>query len=220
MKNTFNILMAVTMLVLLFMITACSTQSLETPSSSLDTSPTASKTAPSGTTTAATDYSGLGLTEQEIEALKERGTANVDSAEIASKIAGFKVAEPSYVPDGYTGEKFNVTLSGAGMPEALKPKFNDTTVECIYSYHGETSTLIDLIQKVHRFSVGGSEPTEICGRPAERSFSPADPQSHFPGDRLTFTWEIDGNYFALTGVLGDTLDEAALIRMACSISID
>jgi predicted small lipoprotein YifL len=214
-KRYFSSLLMVCIMTLLMALTACTSKSPET-------TPVLSEKPPATTvpTPAITDYSGLGLTDLEIQTLKERGIANVDSATVASKIAGFKVYEPSYVPEGYSGGKFTVSLSGAGMPEALKPKFNNTKIERIYSLRGDTNTIIDLIQTVNKLNVSGSEPVEICGHSAERSFTKADPKSPLKGDRLSFVWEIDGNYFLLSGWLNGTLNEAALVKMACSINID
>jgi hypothetical protein len=178
-----------------------------------------SETAPA-TSTTQTDYPGLGLTDTEIQTLEQMGIANVDSAEIASRIAGFKVVVPAYIPEGYIGGKFMVTLSGAGLPDNLKPKFNNTMVERIYNYQNNPTTIIDLIQKVHQFSQLNSEPTEICGHPAGRYFAPADPKSAIKGDVVTYNWEINGNYFLLSGCLGATLDEATLVKMACSINLN
>jgi hypothetical protein len=167
------------------------------------------------TGTSPADYSALGLTDTEIRLLKERGIANVDSAEAASAIAGFKVYEPSFVPEGYTGGKFMIELSGAGLPEGMKPKFNNTTVERIYTYRQDPAKVIDLIQKVHQVSINGAAPTTLCGKTAERSFKAGDASSKMPG--VCFGWEVKGNYFIITGWLNESLDEAQLAKMACSI---
>lgn len=214
MKQISIILLLICTVPFLFFLTACNAKSSETSSLSPDSSAATVTTAP------LTDYSGLGLTDSEIQTLKEMGIANVDSAEVASKITGFKVVVPSFIPEGYTGGKFMVTLSGAGLPDNLKPKFNNTTVERIYNYQNNPGNIIDLIQKVYKFSQLNSEPTEICGRPAGRYFAPADPKSLIQGNFVTYNWEINGNYFLLSGWLGTTLDESTLVKMACSININ
>jgi hypothetical protein len=206
MKFKSIILLAVTTLTLSLVVTACTHKSAETV-------PTAT-----ASTTAAANVNPTTPTATPPGAPTAKMTAGVDSAEQASEIAGFKVIEPSYVPEGYLGGKFTVTALGAGLPEEMKPKFNSTQVQRAYHYQNDPDTMILLIQMVHEFSVGGGEPTELCGRPAERKFTAADPQ-RVPHDSLTFGWVIDGNYFSLTGWLNDTLDEAALVKMACSISI-
>jgi hypothetical protein len=202
MRRYLSSLLAIGALLIAMMPVACNTQTqATTPASSLNPT-TPVMTSPTGE-----------------PVLPSKMMAAFDSAEQASEIAGFKVAEPSYVPEGYSGGKFTITRLGAGLPEEMKPKFNSTQVQRAYHYQNDQDTMILLVQMVHRFSVGGGEPTEICGRPAERAFTPADPQ-RVPHDSLTFGWEIDGNYFSLTGWLNETLDEAALVKMACSICID
>ena len=167
-----------------------------------------------------TDYSGLGLTEEEIRALEERGIANVDSAEIASEIVGFQVALPSYVPEDFRPGKFMVSLSGVGMPEELKPKFNNNQVHWVYAWVENGEIMIFLIQAVHKSGIGGSEAAEICGQPGERKFSKADPQNGREYDMLSIAWEIDGSYFMITATLGGPLDEAEVEKVACSVSIE
>ena len=166
------------------------------------------------------DYLGLGLTEAEIQMLKEKGIANVASAEVASRIADFKVAVPVYIPEGFREGKFMVQLSGGGMPEELKPKFNNTQVHQYYTRSGEKYPMFLLIQGPHKFGIGGSEPTEIRGSPGERRFTKADPEDETPYDKLALAWESDGIYYAIISVLGENLDEATLEKIACSVGTD
>jgi hypothetical protein len=162
-------------------------------------------------------YSGLGLTEEEIQILKKRGIANVASVEVASRIAGFKVAVPSYIPEGFRAGKFMVQLSGGGMPEELKPKFNNIQVNQYYTWSGEKYPMFLLIQGPHKFGISGSEPTEICGRPGERTITKADPRDETAYDTLSLGWESGGIYYAIIAVLGENLDEATLEKIACSV---
>jgi hypothetical protein len=169
------------------------------------------------TTTENTDYEGLGLTEVEIKMLEERGVANVDSAEVASKIAGFEVAVPAYMPDGFSPGKYSITLSGAGMPTGMTPKFNNTKVQRTYTWQEDANIMILLIQSPLPFSVGGGELAEICGQQGERAFSKTDPNNGQPYDKITFSWGKGGIYYAITGTLTGTLDEAEIQKMAGSI---
>lgn len=166
------------------------------------------------------DLLDLGLTEEEIKLLEERGVANVDSVEVASKIAGFTVAVPAYVPDGFIPGKFMIQISGAGLPAEMAPKFNNTKVQQVYTWQEDKNIMILLVQSPQPFSVGGSEPSDLCGQPAERKYTPADPAKSQPYDKLTLGWEKDGFYYALTGTLGATLDEEEMGKIACSISVE
>jgi len=162
----------------------------------------------------------LGLTEVEMQMLEERGIANVASAEVASRISGFRVAVPAYIPEGFREGVFMVQLSGGGMPEELKPKFNNTQVHQYYTWSGEKYPMFLLIQGPHKFGIGGSEPAEICGRPGERKFTKADPGHETPYDHLALGWESDGIYYAIIAVMGENLEEATLEKIACSVGTD
>jgi hypothetical protein len=206
------IVAVVLMLISLLIFTGCSQVTGEPiPTTAVPTTPVLT------TDTAPADYSGLGLTDTEIRLLNERGIASVDAAEVASAIAGFKVFEPSFVPEGYTGGKFMIQLSGAGLPEGMKPKFNNTTVERIYTYRQDPTKVIDLIQQVHQTGIGGAAPTTLCGKTAERLLTPASADGKMSGDKLSLGWEVEGDYFTITGWLNESLDETQLAKMACSI---
>jgi hypothetical protein len=202
-------------LILSLALVACGSPESEPPEATQPSDNGISVT-PSGET----DYGGLGLTEDEIRMLEERGVANVDSAEVASKIAGFEVAVPAYVPDGFQPGKYMIEISGAGMPESMRPKFNNTKVHRVYTWQEDKDIMILLIQSTHPFGVGGGEPAEICGQMGERAFSPADPANGQPYDGLTLGWEKDGVYYALTATLTGTLDEAEMEKMACSVGTE
>ncbi len=165
-----------------------------------------------------TAYEGLGLTEEQIRSLEERGVANVDSVEVASKIAGFQVAVPSYVPEGYQTGKFMISISGAGLPQGMM-KFNNTDVQIFYGIPGDRDAWIQFIQAPHKFGVGGGEPepVELCGITGERVFAEADPVNGQEYARLSYCWEKNGIWYALTGTLTDTMNEEEMKKMACSI---
>jgi hypothetical protein len=167
-----------------------------------------------------TIYSGLGLTEEQIEVLKTQGIAHVASAEVAYKIAGFKVGTPEYIPHGFNAGKFIVHLSGAGLLEQLKPNFNKTLVSQYYTWDGEKYPMFVIMQGLFKFGIGGSLPTEICGHPAARAFTKANPQAGVLYDKLELGWENEGICYVITSVLGKNFDEATLMKIACSTRIN
>jgi hypothetical protein len=176
------------------------------------------------TTSEDSGYAGLGLTEDEIKMLEERGVANVDSAEVASKIAGFEVTTPTYVPEGFTQGQYSVSVSGAaGMPPGMKPKFNNTNVQIIYTYKNDRKVVILLLQAVHKSGIGDAgvrEPVDICGSAGESVFVEANSDNGQPYDHLILSWEKDGIYYTLSGTLGQTLDKPSILKMACSIGAE
>ena len=74
-----------------------------------------------------------------------------------------------------------------------------------------------LIQSQHKFSTGGGVSAEVCGRQVERSFNEA--RNGNPA-RLSLSWEDNGYYFVLSGILDGPLDEATLKKIACSVKVD
>jgi hypothetical protein len=202
-------------LLLSLVLVACGSPESEPPETT-QPADAGTSVAPSGEI----DYGGLGLTEDEIKMLEERGIANFDSVEVASKIAGFEVAVPAYVPDGFQPGKFSISISGAGLPESMRPKFNNTKVQRVYTWQEDKDIMILLIQSPQQFSIGGGEPAEICGRPCERKFTEADPATGQPYNKLTLGWEKDYVYYALTGTLTGTFNEAEMEEMACSIGTE
>jgi len=109
------------------------------------------------------------LNEMEQRQWEERGIANVKSLDAAAQLAGFPIAEPGYLPDGFARTNISVTASGAGLPEEMKPKFDATRVEQFFSWQKDKSAMFFLTQTKIKFSIGGSEPYELGGKLAERA---------------------------------------------------
>jgi hypothetical protein len=216
------ILLALVSLVLSALLLACGPK--ETATKEAVTSPAESSPPATPEETDETGYEGLGLTEDEIKLLEERGVANVDSVEVASKIAGFKVATPSYVPEGFVQGKYIVSVSGAAdMPPGMKPKFNNTNVQIIYGFKDDRKVAILVLQAMHKSGIGDAgvrESVDICGSPGESVFVEANLDNGQPYDRLILSWEKDGIYYTLSGILEQTLDKASLEKMACSLNTE
>jgi hypothetical protein len=162
----------------------------------------------------------LGLTDQQVQILKEQGVADVNLAEVASRIAGFNIATPAYVPEGFNAGTFIVQLSGVGLPEELKPKFNNTQVNQYFTRPGEKYPMFLVTQSPHKFGISGSEPAMICGRTVERSFSRVTLDDSVVHDRLVLAWDRDGVSFIIVAVLGEGLNETITANVACSLSTD
>jgi hypothetical protein len=172
------------------------------------------------TTPEITDYSKLGLTDEEIDLWENRGIANVDSPEVASALAGFPVSVPGYIPDEYSGGKYSVTRSGAGLPEEMRPKFNNTTVQRIFTVPDNRDLWILLIQARSESTITGSHSVDICSHPAQKALTAAEPENGQPYDKLTLLWVNESVYFTLTVTLAADVDEAALLKIACSVFND
>ena len=157
------------------------------------------------------------LTPEEEEQMAQQGVVNVDTVADASRIAGFPVVEPAYIPEGFSGGSFSVLHHGANPPEDMKTKFIWINVERIWAWEGEERIIFVLTQSQHKSNIIGSEPAEICGRQGQRWFDAA--HDDMPA-RLAFGWEDDGNYFSLFGMLAGPLDEETLMQIACSVEVE
>ncbi len=202
MKGRITCLLAGCLFILSLMTTACASPAPDEPEPTLD------------------EAEKPQLEQMEKE-LAERGVLNVSTLEEAAEIAGFSVATPAYVPEGfYRGSNIMVTQLGGGLPEDMKPKFTAINVEMSYYWQEDDSVMFMLTQTKHKFGIGGSEPTEICGGQGERKFQEADPQRRNPNPVLTLGWENDGRYYNITGILAGLLDEETLEKIACSVGTD
>ena len=153
--------------------------------------------------------------ETERQRWEERGLANLKSISAAEELTGFPIAEPGYLPDGFTFRGVNVIASGAGMPEERKPEFDATKVEQFYFWGEEKTDMFFLIQFQHKFGIGGGEPYQLNGRPAERSYIEGNVTQP---PKLSFAWELDGKGFSIMGYLAGPLDEATLVKIASSVA--
>jgi len=220
-KSAVSYLFSGCLITLLLTLPACSsTNQEETKPTNVTSPPSVTSETPA---TGEVDYSALGWTEDEIRMWEERGAASADSPEIASKIAGFPVVTPAFTPEGLQPvSKFMIHNHGAGLRNAgMEPKFEWIDVTLLYSTEGkERAPSITFIQSKHKFNVGLGEQVEICGHPAERQAIPADSENGIPEPGLAFGWESNGIWYYLTGTLTDTIDEAKLEKMLCSINTD
>jgi len=164
-----------------------------------------------------TEPEGPTLTPEEEEQMAQRGVVNVDTVADASRIAGFTVAEPDYIPEGFSGGSFGVYQHGANLPEDISPKFVRIEVQSFYVLQGEERIMFILAQSQHKSTISGGEPAEICGHPGERWFDAA--HDDMP-PRLAFGWEDNGYYFALMSILDGPLDEETLMQIACSVKVE
>jgi len=149
--------------------------------------------------------------------MAQRGVVNVATVADASRIAGFVVVEPAYIPEGFSGGSFSVCQHGATLPEDMKPKVIWIEVQSFYVWQGEVRIIFMQTQGQHMSGIIGGEPAEICGHPGERWFDAA--HDDMP-PRLAFGWEDNGYYFSLFGMLAGPLDEETLMQIACSVEVE
>jgi hypothetical protein len=163
--------------------------------------------------------------EQAAAQLKEKGYTLADTAEKASQLAGYEVATPAFVPEGFVAVMMDITGGGTfalnklgfGLPnvpnvpiivdqkyalsaDPRAPHGPFFMLEQTTQPHGQVGTAIDI---------------EIAGYPGKKILIPPDGRP--PGIHLAWT---DGTrYYDLEGELTGTLDEATLLQVAASMSV-
>jgi hypothetical protein len=201
-------LLAGSLLVLTFSLTACTQETppaVESPAENGDNGPAETTT---------DNLSSLFENDLALQIWLDRGIANVKSVSAAEQLAGYPVAAPSYVPDGFTLRSVSYEASGAGMPEDRKPKWDNSKVTQMYGWGDGTDGYVQLIQAPHKFGNDG-EPYESNGWSATRRY---DDSASAKPPMLDFVWEIDGRFFDITGWLSGPLDEATLVKIASSVA--
>ena len=195
----------------LLILTGCSSTTIEetTPATNMP----ASNTPPVQTENI--DYSSLGLTETEIKVWEEEGIANVDTAEAASALAGFKVITPGFIPpplqrmSSYMVNDRNAKLSNAGI-ELQGDQL--VTVTLAYSKGKEDKQIIIFIQSTQEMNVGQGESTELCGQTVEKRYT-----TDIETGGIQYVWKNNGICYVLNGRFSDDVNEAVLQQMLCSI---
>ncbi len=158
-----------------------------------------------------------GMTEGEAAQMEELGYISIDNVADASRIAGYPVAVPTYLPEDFTGGVFSVSQFGLTFPGQSEPAVKAFNVFQYYWWQEDESVRLSLIQVKLVLGLGDSEPTEFCGHSGQRYYREAE------GDMAALVvlgWEVDGVSYYLSGTLAGPLDEATLEQIACSIEVN
>ncbi len=139
---------------------------------------------------------------------------NVESIEEASEIAGYQIAFPSFIPEGFQRGK-SIMIGQLGVPGLTDPAIFSRNVDIVWYWIEDDSVIFVLTQSDKKFGVGNAEPAEICGVTGEKE---ADPDRMPP--RLTFGWSDGSLWYMFFGTLAGPLDEEILLRIACSVRVE
>ena len=157
-----------------------------------------------------------GMTEAEEAQMAEVGYVNADNAAEASRIAGFPVAVPAYIPEGFVSDVFSVSQLGATLPEGIGPEDKPVNVAQTFQGPEGTKSIFSLVQSDLGLSLGDSEPAEFCGYSGLRYYREADGEQP---PMVVLGWEVDGIGYTLAGNLYGPVDEATLVEIACSVAV-
>jgi len=155
----------------------------------------------------------LGLTEEQQELWVERGVVPVATIEEASRMTGYQVATPGFLPVDYLVGCFQ--LSQLGHPPQLGGEWGDgkIVVHRNWSWQGPGGGSVFLNQFQGTEESVGGEPFEVCGYPGKREFHEADRE--YP--LLVLHWWDGEMVYSLGGVLAAPLTEDVLLKIACSV---
>jgi hypothetical protein len=177
MKGRITCLLASCLFILFLILTACTSPASEEPEPTL------------------TEAEKPQLEQMEKE-LAERGVLNVSTLEEAAEIAGFPLATPAFIPEGFRrNSQIMISQLGAGLPEGMggsRPKY----IDIMWMWEEDSSVWFMLTQGEKEFQVSPST------------------------DRFSLGWN-DGNlYYGLSGTLAGPLNEDVLNQIAGSVGTD
>jgi hypothetical protein len=158
--------------------------------------------------------------EQARQQLAETNSVRVDSLEMTSQLAGYPVAMPASMPQDI--DMVNFLVFKLGVPGAAPSTAEfPYSVEQIFTLDPDppfVDPLVMLTQsRNHIEGVGGdSVDVDIDGNPGKKTIVPRGGDS--PG-RLGLSWSDGTLYYVMEGTLADPLDEAAILRIAASVSV-
>lgn len=153
------------------------------------------------------------LTEEQKELWVERGVLPVSTIEEASRLVGYPVATPTFLPTGYLAGDFQ--LNQLGMPPHLGGEWGDgpRAVERQWTWARDPEIRFLLIQFQGTEESVRGEPSEICGRTGKREFF--EEGREYP--LLVLHWWDGDMVYSVGGSLGGPLTEEILHQIACSV---
>jgi len=155
------------------------------------------------------------LTEEQKELWVERGVLPVSTIEEASRLVGYQVATPTFIPEGFLPGDFE--LNQLGFPPQLGGEWGDgkRVVQRQWTWLDDPKINILLIQHPDTDENVSGEPIEVCGHSGGREFFEAEKGREHP--LLVLHWWDGDMVYSLGGSLGGPLTEEILHEIACSV---
>jgi hypothetical protein len=164
--------------------------------------------------------------EQAEQQLKETGSTFVDTIEKASRLTGYPVAMPAFLPEGFSprvitnSSTFRIYYLRFGFSTSQPPPFPYDVEQWFVQTPGASiagKPFFMIAQSRNKIQgVGaGEEPVDIGGNPGKKVLIPAGDKS--PA-RLGLSWNDGTMYYVMESTLIGPLDEATLLKVASSMS--
>ncbi len=153
------------------------------------------------------------LTEEQQELWVERGVLPVSTIEEASRLVGYPVATPTFIPEGFLPGDFE--LNQLGFPPQLGGEWGDgkRVVQRQWTWSGDREIHFLVIQFQGTEESVRGEPSDICGRTGKREFF-EEGREH---PLLVLHWWDGDIVYSVGNSLGDPLTEEILHKIACSV---
>ncbi|MBN2076420.1 MAG: hypothetical protein JW762_12795 [Dehalococcoidales bacterium] len=133
--------------------------------------------------------------------------SSVETLEEASRLVGYHVSTPSFVPDDFKNPpSITVFDSGANLPMRVMQIWS--SADDIYFL---------LIQDPSLDGIGGGTSAEVCDMLGEKQFLEAN--NNRPGI-LSLYWRNEDMAYSIAGTLRGILDEVVLEKIASSVMIN
>jgi len=155
------------------------------------------------------------LTEEQQELWVERGVLPVSTIEEASRLVGYQVATPTFIPEGFLPGDFE--LNQLGFPPQLGGEWGDgkRVVQRQWTWSGDRKIRFLVMQFQGTEESVDGEPSEVCGRPGKRQFFEAEKGREYP--LVVLHWWDGEMVYSVSGLLGGPLTEEILHKIACSV---
>lgn len=171
--------------------------------------PMASISCAPATTEPKVEEEGVTLTEEQKEQLAEKGFITVATVEEASRLAGYSVATPEFLPEGFRLHG-QILVAQLGLGEWGTRKRH---VDLMWSWPEGAQLLLTQAPGID--VLAGREPTDICGRPGAKELFEAGKGREHP--LLVLHWQDGDMGYSLGGSIAGLLTEEILMKIACSV---
>ena len=158
------------------------------------------------------------LTEEQQELWVERGILLVSTIEEASRLVGYQVAVPTFIPEGFLPG--GLQLNQLGPPPQAGGEWGDGSrvAQQVWNWSSEREIRFFVMQFQGTLENVQGVPSEVCGDSGRREFFVNREGSEYP---LLWLHRWDGErVYSVGGILGGPLTEEILYKIACSVGVE
>lgn len=145
----------------------------------------------------------------------ERGILPVSTIEEASRLVGYQVATPTFIPEDFLPGDFE--LNQLGFPPQLGGEWGDgkRVVQRQWTWSGDSKIHFLVMQFQGTEESVQGEPSDVGGRSGKREFFEAEKGREYP--LLVLHWWDGEMVYSVSGSLKNSLSEEILNKIAYSV---